>query len=289
MKRLTIGQFSDSAVLHAIRYLQLDKECGLDLVTTRVPSSPSQFSALNDGHIDVAITSPDNVLLYATTDQQPLGHQLDVRMLRTIDRGLGLALFSRPEFTSVAELRGTEIGVDVVRSGFALLLFRMLERGGVSRDQATFVELGATPKRLIAMKEGQASASILNAESRVAAQASSMREWLTSADISDNYLGTVLAVQAEFDSSVAKDLVEIWTRATEWILESPEESVRSVLNAANEQLGTPGYVALLRDPRFGLLLDPTVAREDLLELCRIRRESQAYAPLPEAVAALANP
>ncbi len=288
VQRLTIGQFSDSAVLHAIRHLQLDRREGLELVATRVPSSPGQFTALRDAEIDIAITSPDNVLLYATTDQQPLGERLDVRMLRSIDRGLGLALFSRPEFSSVTDLRGTNIGVDVVRSGFALLLFRMLERGGVSRDQATFLELGATPKRLVAMEDNQASATILNAESRVAAQESGMREWLTSADISDNYLGTVLAVGADFDPNLAQTFVAIWTAATEWLIDSPEDEVCSVLAAANEHLGTPGYVALLRDPRFGLLRDPAVHAADLHELCRIRQESDAYAPSPEAVAALAH-
>ena len=287
-QRLTIGQFSDSAVLHAIRHLELDKEEGLELDAIRVPSSPGQFTALRDDEIDIAITSPDNVLLYATTDQQPLGQRLDVRMLRSIDRGLGLALFSRPEFSTISDLRGTDIGVDVVRSGFALLLFRMLERGGVSRDQATFVELGATPKRLVAMQDNQASATILNAESRVAAQESGMREWLTSADISDNYLGTVLAVGAGFDPELAQTFVAMWTTATEWLIDCPEDEVCSVLAAANEHLGTPGYVALLRDSRFGLLRDPSVHEVDLLELCRIRQESDAYAPSPEAVATLAH-
>ena len=135
--RLTIGQFSDSAVVHAIRHLGLDRDAEVELDTKRVQSSPGQFTSLRDGEIDIAITSPDNVLLYATTDKQPLGEQLDVRMLRSIDRGLGLALFSLPEFESVEALRGSDIAVDVARSGFALLLFRMLARGGVEREEAT--------------------------------------------------------------------------------------------------------------------------------------------------------
>ena len=286
--RLVIGQFSDSAVIHAIRHLELDRKSNLELEVTRVPSSPGQFTSLRDGDIDVAVTSPDNVLLYATTDNQPLGEKLDIRMLRTIDRGLGLAMFSRPEFQSVSDLRGTAVGVDVVRSGFALLLFRMLAKGGVERESVTFEELGATPKRLIAMQEGKASATILNAESRVAAIDAGMREWFTSADISDNYLGTVLAVRADFDPKVAQPLVEIWSEATRWLVESPVADVATVLAAANPALGTPGYVELLRDPRFGLLLDPEVKATDLEELCRIRREAGAYAPSADAVSALAH-
>jgi len=287
-RELTIGQFSDSAVIHAIRHLGLDNEAGLSLSPTKVPSSPGQFTWLRDGEIDVAVTSPDNVLLYATTDKHPLGERLDVRMLRSIDRGLGLALFSRPDIETIEGLRGKDIGVDVVRSGFALLLFRMLARLGLERDEAQFVELGSTPKRLVAMQENHAQATILNAESRIAAIEAGMREWSTSADISDNYLGTVLAVRGDFDPGLAATITTMWSAATAWLLEAPQGDVEGVLTEANPVLGTAGYVDLLRDERFGLLRDPLVHGSDLAELCRIRRESGAYAPSSEDIASLAH-
>jgi ABC-type nitrate/sulfonate/bicarbonate transport system substrate-binding protein len=285
---LTVGQFSDSAVLHAIRHLGLDDRAGLACETTRVPSSPEQFAWLRDGTIDLAITSPDNVLLYATTDQQPLGGRLDIRMIRSIDRGLGLALFSSPEIETIDELRGKDVGVDVVRSGFALLLFRMLAQHGIERSDVSFVELGATPKRLIAVQDGAAAATILNAESRVAAQAAGLKEWASSDDISQHYLGTVLAVRGDFDAELAESFTSMWTAATTWLLNAPTDEVAAVLSAANPVLGTEGYVELLRDPRFGLLEDPAITVADLQELARIRRDAGAYAPDSDAIAALAT-
>lgn len=285
---LNVGQFSDSAVLHAIRHLGLDESAGLAFEPTKVPSSPEQFAWLRDGTIDLAITSPDNVLLYATTDQQPLGGRLDVRMIRSIDRGLGLALFSRPEIETIDELRGKDVGVDVVRSGFALLLFRMLAQHGIERTDVNFVELGATPKRLVAVHDGAAAATILNAESRVTAQAAGLKEWVSSDDISQHYLGTVLAVRGDFDDALSAVISSLWTRATEWLLDAPAGAVLQMLNDANPVLGTEGYVALLRDERFGLLRDPSVLVTDLQELSRIRSEEGAYTPQPDAIAALAT-
>lgn len=285
---ITFGQFSDSAVLHAIRHLGLDDSSGLAFETTRVPSSPDQFAWLRNGVIDIAITSPDNVLLYATTDQQPLGERLDIRMVRSIDRGLGLSLFSRSEIETVDDLRGHEVGVDVVRSGFALLLFRILAQQGIPRDSVHIVELGATPKRLLAVLKGEATATILNAESRVSAQEAGLKEWGSSDDISSNYLGTVLTVRSDFDSDLAKLITSVWTTATTWLLNAPTTEVMAVLEAANSALGAEGYVALLRDPRFGLLEDPRISVEDLQELARIRRESGAYTPNSESIAALAS-
>lgn len=280
-RSLKIGLFSDSAVIHAIRHLGLDSRAGLNIETIRVPSSPGAFAWLRDREINAVVTSPDNVLLYATTDKQPLGHTLDVRMLRSVDRGMGLALFSRPNVESIDDFCGKEVAVDVVRSGFALLLFQMLAKKGVERSAVKFMEAGPTPQRLHKLQEGAASATVLNAESRIAAQELGMREWITSADISGNYLGGVLAACNDFEPSLAAALADIWSQATVWLLDAPVEQVLCVLSQANPALGTPGYVQLLRDNRFGLTRDPQVHQQELEELCRIRREAGAYAPTPD--------
>ncbi len=91
--RLVVGQFSESPVLLAARGLGLLDEAGLEVRTERVRSSPGQFEALASGELDLAVTSPDNVLLYGTTEHNPIGRRLDLTMPRAIDRGLGLTLF----------------------------------------------------------------------------------------------------------------------------------------------------------------------------------------------------
>jgi ABC-type nitrate/sulfonate/bicarbonate transport system substrate-binding protein len=284
--RLTVGQFSESPVLAAARALGLDQRHGLELTTVRVPSSPGQFTALRDGAIDVAITSPDNVLLYATTDSNPVGARIPVRMVRAIDRGLGLALVTRPEVATVEQLQRASLAVDVVRSGFALLLFTMLDRIGVDRGAMTFAELGSTPTRLAALLAGEADGSILNAESRVGSLAAGMRTWMSSVDVAPNYLGTVLAVADGFDPGPAAALSALWDEATEWLLTRPEPEVAEVLGRSDPALGSPEYVRLIRDPGFGLLREPAVATADLQVLTGIRRACGAYAPDDSALPGL---
>lgn len=286
IRRLTVGQFSESPVLAAARALGLDRRHGLDLATVRVPSSPGQFAALRDGDIDVAITSPDNVLLYATTDRNPLGTQLPIRMVRAIDRGLGLALLTRPTITTVGELQEASLAVDVVRSGFALLLFTMLDRLGVDREGMAFAELGSTPKRLTALLDGDTDGSILNAESRVTALSAGMRPWITSADVAPNYLGTVLAVTAGFDPDTVDALTHLWDESTQWLLSQPSAEVAELLAQSDAALASPEYVDLIRDPAFGLLADPTIEPADLQVLAAIRRACGAYAPDDSMLAAL---
>lgn len=283
---LTVGQFSESPVLAAARALGLEQRHGIELTTVRVPSSPAQFTALRDRAIDVAITSPDNVLLYATTDHNPTGARVPVRMIRAIDRGLGLALVTRPSVTSVEQLQQASLAVDVVRSGFALLLFTMLDTLGVDRSVMTFAERGSTPKRLAALLEGETDGSILNAESRVGALAAGMHAWISSVDVSPNYLGTVLAVTDDFDPELARALTMLWDEATEWLLTRPETDVAEVLGRADPALGTADYVRLIRDPGFGLLHDPVVDAADLRVLTGIRRACGAYAPDDDSLSSL---
>ena len=143
------------------------------------------------------------MLLYATTDQNPLGERLPIRMIRPIDRGLGLTLVTRPVHPTVDELRGAALGVDVISSGFALLLFTMLDRLGLDRSAVTFPEHGSTPKRLESLLAGDIDGTIVNAESRITALDAGMRAWSTSVDVDPDYLGTVLAVRDDFDADPA--------------------------------------------------------------------------------------
>ncbi|MHB1067349.1 MAG: substrate-binding domain-containing protein, partial [Candidatus Nanopelagicales bacterium] len=170
VRLVRIGQFSESPVLAAARARGLDRAFGLEIVRTRVPSSPAQFALLRDGGIDVAVTSPDNAILYATTDRNPLGQRLPVRLLRAVDGGLGLALISRPGVDSVMALQSATVAVDVLPSGFAILLKGLLRCLGVDVLAVSFVEAGSTPRRLEGLLADEVQATILNAESRVAAE-----------------------------------------------------------------------------------------------------------------------
>ena len=101
---IRVGQFSESPVLAIARALELNTRFGIDWETQRVQSSPGQFKSLRSNEMDIAITSPDNVLLYATTPNNPLKEQLDVQFLRP-----ELALARLPVGTRFALLGGRTV------------------------------------------------------------------------------------------------------------------------------------------------------------------------------------
>jgi ABC-type nitrate/sulfonate/bicarbonate transport system substrate-binding protein len=283
---IRIGQFSESPVLAVATALGLDKRYGVSWETSRVASSPQQFASLRDGEIDIAVTSPDNVLLYATTDKNPLSGRLALRMLRPIDRGLGLALYTRPEISGANDFNGATLGVDVMSSGFALLLLSMLRLIGVDPKDVSFEARGATPMRVKAIKSGEIAGSILNAESAVEAESSGFSRWATSVDVSSDYLGTVLVQLDTGVSDVAESFLQMWEEATQTILNSTPESVIELFQRTAPQLSQDHYVGLVQSSEFGLISGREITMEQLLTLAQIRSDAGSYTPAEADIAKL---
>jgi ABC-type nitrate/sulfonate/bicarbonate transport system substrate-binding protein len=285
---MRIGQFSESPVLAVARALRLDEKYDVGWTTERVPSSPSQFQSLQDGTIDLAITSPDNVLLYGTTDKNPITKKLDLKFLRSIDRGLGLALYSSVAVSTAEDFRGATIGVDVPNSGFAFLLFSMLSNLGVERSEYELEAVGATPKRLAAITDGSVVATVLNAETAIAAENVGLKKWSTSTDVSEDYLGTVLVQVGSSQTEQVHRFLDLWEEATGAILSMTAEALSLLLEGENPRLADPNYIGLLQSEDYGILRDSRVSVEQLMILADIRSQFGAFRPSDEAISELSK-
>jgi ABC-type nitrate/sulfonate/bicarbonate transport system substrate-binding protein len=275
---IRVGQFSESPVLAIARALELNTLFGIEWETQRVQSSPGQFESLRSAEMDIAITSPDNVLLYATTAQNPLKEQLDIQFLRPIDRGLRLALYTSADIKSVEDFTGSTLGVDVMSSGFAILMLQMLASLGIDHSTINFEAIGATPKRLGAIQDGTVKGTVLNAETAVAAEQAGLRRWATSTDVSDDYLGTVLVQMAGPVSDHTRAFLDLWEAATQAILSSSTAELIELLGSQAPALANAEYVGILQSPEYGCLAGETVSAEQLRVLAEIRRLSGAYTP-----------
>jgi ABC-type nitrate/sulfonate/bicarbonate transport system substrate-binding protein len=207
-RSVELGSFTPSVVLEVARRSGALAAAGLEVAEQPVPSSPAQFRSLIDGELHLALTSPDNVLAYRYDPGNPLGQQVDARILAAVDRGLGLGVWASPGST-VADLRGAKVGVDVPGSGFALALFTLLERHGLGRDEYDVVQLGSTPKRLRALVEGECAATMLGAGNELAAEAVGCALLASVGVELAPYLATVLAVVRDEHVDVGHDLAAV--------------------------------------------------------------------------------
>lgn len=103
-RKLVVGVFTPSVVLAVARSLGRLWERDLEGEEVLVPSSPSQLPFLLSGDLDIALTSPDNVVAYRLCPDNPLGTRVDVSVVAAVDRGLGLADVCSPYIGTVLSI-----------------------------------------------------------------------------------------------------------------------------------------------------------------------------------------
>ena len=277
--RIVVGSFTPSVLLDVARVTGRLDQRDLEVSEVPVTSSPAQFRSLLDGELDVALTSPDNVLAYRFDPRNPLGQLADVHVVAALDRGMGLGLYGRPG-TAAADLVGARVGVDVPTSGFALALYALAESVGVTREEYELVALGSTPRRLESLLAGDCAATMLNAGNELVAEQHGCVRLASAADQLSPYLGTVVAVAGTERTDVARVLSDALLETAREIMadglgEEAAASARRWLGLDDEL--AQRYVARLRDPREGLVPDGAVDRGALETLVRLRT---TYLPSP---------
>jgi ABC-type nitrate/sulfonate/bicarbonate transport system substrate-binding protein len=272
--RLVVGAFSPSVLLSVARRTGRLDEHDLQVEEVPVASSPGQFRSLLDGDLDVAFTSPDNVLAYRFSPTNPLGRLLDARIVSGVDRGMGLALYGRPGLVAAEQLRGARLGVDVPASGFALAMYALAESLGISRDEYELVALGATPRRRAALLAGECDATMLNAGNELIAEQHGCVALARVSEVCPPYLGTVLAVTGDARVEGARTLTDALVATIDDILAGRVDDV-AVLSAS-ERLDLSSeqavrYLARLRDPAEGLVPGGAVDASALATVAGLRR------------------
>jgi hypothetical protein len=279
--KLVVGVFTPSVLLSvAGRVGRLD-EHGIEVAEVAVSSSPAQFRALLAGDIHIAMTSPDNVLAYRFSPTNPLGATSDVSIVSAVDRGMGLALYGRPDFPGAEALRGAVIGVDVPTSGFALAMYALGESLGIGRDDYRLVALGSTPQRLRALLAGECDATMLNAGNELIAERAGCVPLARVTEVCRPYLGSVLSIAGTDNLGPARDLAHALRHTAEDIRDGRLDQI--VTEAAESDVDLAGQLAVryldrLKSPDDGLITDDEVDLDALAAIVGLRRRY-----LPELV------
>jgi ABC-type nitrate/sulfonate/bicarbonate transport system substrate-binding protein len=271
---MAVGTFSPSVLLRVARRSGLLEAAGIAVTELPVASSPAQFTALLDGELDAAVTSPDNVLAYRYVPANPLGRTADLRIVAAVDRGLGLGVYARAGIREAADLAGARVGVDVPTSGFAFALYAVLAAAGLDRDDYAVVPLGSTPRRLEALLAGDCDATMLGAGNDLRAEDAGLPLLGRVVDVARPYLGTVLAVTAGADDARTAALAGSLRAAAAAVLDGSAREV-AVAEAA-DAMGLPPalaerYVDRMSDPDEGLIGDGEVDRASLATVLELRR------------------
>lgn len=134
---------------------------GVEVKIEYTPDSVYLMSSLIDGQFDVAMTAIDNLIAYQEGQgEAKTASKADLAAFMGMDSGF-LELVALPRIESVAALRGRQIAVDALTTGFAFVLREMIARAGMTDADVVYVRAGGSPARLRAMLEGRYAATLL--------------------------------------------------------------------------------------------------------------------------------
>jgi len=180
---------------------------GLKVSLTYTTSSVEQISSLMAGNHQIAMTAVDNVVAYVEgAGEAELDEPADIFAFMGGDDGF-LSLIVQGEVTRFKDLEGRELAVDAMTTGYAFVLRKMLQHGGVSEDKVNFVSVGGALQRMDAMKQGKYAGTVLMTPFDIVAELNGMNQLLKASDMFDHYQGVVGAARRSWAASHNRELV----------------------------------------------------------------------------------
>ncbi|MGL4241487.1 MAG: ABC transporter substrate-binding protein [Beijerinckiaceae bacterium] len=135
------------------------------------PNSRQMASDVFGGTFDIALTSIDNVVAYVEGQgEAQLPGAADFVAFMGVDDGM-LSLMAVPGTAGMAALKGQQVAVDAMTTGFAFVLREALLKSGLKLEDVQFVAVGGGAQRLQGLNEKKFAATLLNSPLDLIAEA----------------------------------------------------------------------------------------------------------------------
>lgn len=193
---------------------------GIAVKVTPTPTSVFQMKGLLDGTFDIAMTAMDNLVAYREGQGEEPGVQGDVMAVMGGDRGF-LKLVAQPEITTMAALKGTTLSVDARNTGYALVLFELLDRAGLREPDFAIERAGGVVQRFNALMEKKHAATMLVSPFELRAVPQGYRVLATASTELGAYQGYVAGVRrawAQANGPALPAYIRSYVQGVDWLL-----------------------------------------------------------------------
>ena len=166
---------------------------GIAVKVTPTPNSEFQLTNTYAGKFHIAMTAIDNVIAYQEGQGPAKIENPDMVAVMAVDNGQ-LSLVTVPEIKSFAELKGKQLSVDALTTGYAFVLRDLLARNGIKESDVEFVKAGGVNERWIALEKKEHAGTILITPFEIIAKSKGFNVLTYAAPVYGHYQGTVGAV-----------------------------------------------------------------------------------------------
>ncbi len=259
----------------------------VDLTTT--PSSSFQAENLAAGRFQIAGTAFDNVVAYSEG-------QGAVRIEPAPDffafmgaTQIELALVTLPDVKTIAGLKGRTLALDALATGFAFVLYEMLARAGLTRDDVEMVPVGATPQRWESVKAGTHAGTLTIEPFTSIARAQGFNVVETSTGMFPCYQGGCFAARrgwAKDNADAVTGFVKGYLKGLAWTLDPANRAAATDVLLANMEAIKPPVAPKVMDnllnPRSGLTPEAKLLPDGIATVLELRSRYGGGAALTDA-------
>jgi ABC-type nitrate/sulfonate/bicarbonate transport system substrate-binding protein len=250
---------------------------GISVKVVPTPNSQFQLKGLIEGKFDIAMTAMDNVIAYsegqgaAKTEVEP-----DIFAFMGADSGF-LRLVAVPEVKTIADLKGKQISVDALTTGYAFVLRKLLENGGLKPSDIEFVSAGGGRERFTALLEKKHAATLLISPFEVVAEAKGFNRLANADEALGHYQGVVGAARRSWAKQNEKELVGYirgYKAALQWLFDPANKAeaiaiLRKHVPDMSEEAATRSYDILVH-PTKGFYRDGALDVEGIRTVLQLR-------------------
>lgn len=250
---------------------------GVAVTLTTTPSSVFQIEKFHAGEFDLAFTAFDNVVAYTEgMGAVALANAGDFRVIMGATQ-VELSAVVSPDILSAADLRGKSLALDAVGTGFAFVLYAMLEELGLPQSDYERVAVGATPERWKSVKEGLHAGTISIEPFTSMALAAGFHVLRRSTESFPAYQGGIVAARQNWaaqNAASVKAFIRGYLKGLEWTLAPGNRAEAAALLQAKMPEIKPGVVEAvlnsLLSPRSGLTPQAAILREGMQTVLNLR-------------------
>ena len=255
---------------------------GVSVDLERTPSSMYQAQKLVSGDFDIACSAVDNFIAYQEgAGEIELDREPDLFVFMGSTQ-IELSFVVAKGIECFEDLKGKTLAMDALATGFAFVLYRMLDKAGLKPADYELVSVGATPHRWEAVQEGVHAGTLLIEPFTGQARASGYKILESSLKTFQNYPGQMFGAMrgwANENRPAMISFIKGYLDALDWTLDPNNKSVAASILSANmpqmpDKAVAPALEKLLV-PETGLIPMGTVDMNGLKTVLEIRSQ---YAP-----------
>lgn len=183
---------------------------GVAVSLARVKTTATQMTDVMAGKYPLFITAMDNIVAYQEGQGAvALPEQPDLFAFMGVHHGLN-SLVVDPSLMTYQDLRGRTLGVDSLTSGYAFVLYRLLERNDLQRGvDYQVVALGAPASRFAALKERRIDGTLLAIPNDDEARELGFTVLAEPADLAGGYQGSVYGSRRSWANAHPREMAGI--------------------------------------------------------------------------------